>query len=241
VQANRLRAFLHHFFRWAAARGYVEANPASGIPRPVREKARDRVLSLEEIAAIWRASGELGPVWCPLVGLLVLTAQRRGELASARWSEISAEAYAIPASRTKTGAAHIVHLSAPALAELEHLRAETGGGSLVFTHNGTSPVQGFSRIKRRLDELSGVPDWRFHDLRTAFASHMAEAGESEGVVDRVLNHAASASRVSAVARVYQRSALLPQRARCLDRWGAMVLRAAGELEGAEVVAIGAGT
>lgn len=240
VMANRLRAYLRHFFGWAEVRGYVPENPASGLARPAKEKPRDRVLSLSEIAAIWQASAELGPVWRALIRMMILTAQRRSELANVHWAEINGNTYSIPAVRTKTDTAHIVHLSAPVLAELETLRADSKASDLVFTHNGLTPVSGFSKIKRRLDELSGVADWRFHDFRTAFASNMAEAGESEGVVDRVLNHAASASRVSTVARVYQRSALLPQRARCLDRWAAMVLHAAGEGEGAEIVLIRAG-
>jgi integrase len=240
VQANRLRAYLRHFFGWAEGRGYVQENPAKGIARPAKERPRDRVLSLSEVAAIWKASAELGPVWRQLVRMMIMTAQRRGELARVEWHELEGGVYAIPAARTKTDAAHIVHLSAPVLEELEALRQESGGAGLVFTHTGRTPVSGFSKIKRRLDALSGVTDWRFHDFRTAFASNMAEAGESEGIVDRVLNHAASASRVSTVARVYQRSALLPQRAQCLDRWAAMVLRAAGEGGSAEVVRIGAG-
>ena len=70
--------------------------------------------------------------------------------------------------------------------------------------------------------------WRFHDLRTAFASHMAKTGAPEGVVDRVLNHAASASKASVVARSYQLSDLLDQRAAILDRWAAEVT--AGEVK-----------
>lgn len=199
------------------------------------------MLDLNEVAAIWHASAALGPVWRPFVRALILTAQRRGEVAEAQWGDLKGDTYKIPASRTKTGKPHIVHLSAPVIAELDVMRADRERGvDLVFTHNNATPISGFSKVKRRVDELSGVSDWTYHDLRTAFASHMAESGESEGVVDRVLNHAASGSKVSIVARVYQRSALLPQRARCLDRWADMVLRAAGEKEGAEVVQIGAG-
>ena len=76
---------------------------------------------------------------------------------------------------------------------------------------------------KAVERLVGMEDWRLHDLRTAFASALCDAGEPEGVVDRCLNHAATGSAPSAVARVYNRSEMLPQRARVLDRWAAMVL------------------
>ncbi|MEM6900414.1 MAG: tyrosine-type recombinase/integrase, partial [Pseudomonadota bacterium] len=126
-------------------------------------------------------------------------------------------------SRTKNGRSHIVPLSMPALIELPSFqpRADT---DLVFTTTGRTPVSGFSKVKSRLDEMLGdeFPDWRFHDLRTAFATAMADAGEPEGVVDRVLNHVASASSASAVARTYNRAELLPQRAAALDAWADMI-------------------
>ena len=64
--------------------------------------------------------------------------------------------------------------------------------------------------------------WRLHDIRTAFASALAEAGEAETIVDRILNHSASGSAPSTVARVYNQANQLPQRARVLDKWADIV-------------------
>tara|TARA_R110002094_G_scaffold221513_1_gene196659 strand:- start:5884 stop:6255 length:372 start_codon:yes stop_codon:yes gene_type:complete len=111
-------------------------------------------------------------------------------------------------------------LSAPALELVESLKREH---DLLFTTTGKTPASGFSKVKTQLDRM--LPDlepWRFHDFRTSFATAMADAGESESVVDRVLNHAASGSAASAVARVYNHSKQLPQRAAVLDHWGALV-------------------
>lgn len=227
VAANRLRAYIRHFSRWAARRGYVPTDFARDVDRPAAEASRDRVLSMGELTAIWQASEMLHPLWRAYVRLSILTAQRRGDVVGARWEEIEPPTWSIPAARTKTRRAHVVHLSKPALAELEALRTETGPAGLIFTTTGGTPLSGFGRVKRRLDELSGVTEWWFHDLRTAFATHMAGAGEAEGVVDRILNHAATSSSASAVARTYQRNELLEQRARCLDRWAGMVMRAIG--------------
>jgi integrase len=113
-----------------------------------------------------------------------------------------------------------VHLSEPALAELRAVNR--GEGDLVFTTTGSTHVSGFSRMKKRLDRLSGVTDWRLHDLRAALATALCDEGEDEAVVDRILNHVAQGSAPSAVSRVYNRANLLPQRAAALDRWAGMV-------------------
>ena len=140
------------------------------------------------------------------------------------WTDIDwqAKRYAIPGSRTKNGKPHLVHLSPPALAELAAVHEITGASPYVFTTDGSRAVRGLHHVNPVLYEKSGVPDWRPHDLRTAFASALCEAGESESVVDRILNHSATGSAPSAVARIYNRAENLPQRAAALDRWAEMV-------------------
>lgn len=221
VAANRIGAALSAFTAWLAARGYIEEDIGRSLPKAVREQPRDVVLSIEEVRAIWTACEDMGPLWRPLFRMLIATAQRRGDIAGLRWSEVEASRLHVSASRTKNRRPHVVHLNELAKAALAERPQD---GELVFSTTGTSPPSGFGKAKARLDAIlgGGFRAWRLHDLRTAFASHMADMGEAEGVVDRVLNHAASASNASAVARSYQRSELLPQRARCLDRWGDLV-------------------
>ena len=230
VAANRLAAALSHFATWSRRRGYITDAIGAEISKPTRERARERVLSLEEVGAIWRASLALDPLWGGFLRLLILTAQRRGDVAGMRWREIDGTRWSIPGERTKNRRPHIVHLAAAGDCRSPSHQGRRGAlDGLVFTTTGRTPVSGFGRVKKRLDALCGVADWTLHDLRTAFASHCAEAGIAEGVVDRVLNHAASASSASAVARVYQRSELLPQRAEALRMWAEMVMRASTEV------------
>jgi integrase len=142
----------------------------------------------------------------------------------------------------KTDRAHIVHITAPARAEIEALRCEPRGDEalhLVFRTDTGLRLTRISEMKTNLDRLCCVADWRLHDLRTAFATHVCDAGIPENIADRVLNHAASASRASVVARTYQRSELLPQRAAALERWAEILLRAAGEAGTGKVVDLGA--
>lgn len=221
IHANRYKAALCAFSGFAWREEFISENIGAGLSNAKREKPRDRVLTLDEIRAIYDAAEFLSPLWTPIVRLLILTAQRRSDIAHLRWSEVELEKQRVvlPAARTKSGRAHIVHLSEAALAELP----EQGKWDLLFTTTGNSPVSGFSKMKRELDKL--LPDlepWRFHDFRTSFATVMAESGANEGVVDRILNHAATGSAASAVARVYNMSSQLPQRAKVLDDWAALI-------------------
>lgn len=210
VLANRYKAAISAFTSFAWKRGYIDHNIGAGLAKaPGKEKPRDRLLTLTEVRAIYDAAGLLSPLWTPIIRLLILTAQRRGDIVGLRHSEIDFDKRRIdlPGARTKNGKAHIVHLSEPAL---EIASAVTPTNDLMFTTTGKTPVSGFSKVKVEIDKLlpEDMAPWTFHDFRTAFATIMAEGGADEGIVDRILNHSASASAASAVARVYNLSAQL---------------------------------
>lgn len=243
VYANRYKAALSHFAKFAWTRGYTERHIGEGLTGAGRERPRDRVLTLKEVKKIWAKSFEEKGQFGAILRLLILTGQRRSDIAKLRWSEVNFinRRLELSGERQKNAKAHITHLSDPALEELQNLRriAESDSG-YVFTTTGLLPVSGFSRMKRRLDKRLGPNSehWRLHDLRTAFATVMAEAGEPETLVDRILNHSASGSAPSAVARVYNQSSQLPQRARILDRWAALVTQPLGEVLSLTVRATG---
>lgn len=226
VLANRYKAAISAFTSFAWKRGYIDHNIGAGLAKaPGKEKPRDRLLTLTEVRAIYDAAGLLSPLWTPIIRLLILTAQRRGDIVGLHHSEIDFDKRRIdlPGSRTKNGKAHIVHLSEPAL---EIASAVTPTNDLMFTTTGKTPVSGFSKVKVEIDKLlpEDMAPWTFHDFRTAFATIMAEGGADEGIVDRILNHSASASAASAVARVYNLSAQLDKRAIVLDRWAELVTK-----------------
>ena len=80
-------------------------------PGTARERARDPVLDDEELREIWHATGGSG-AYDAIVRLLILTGQRREEVAGMRWSELDAERtlWRIPAERTENGRPHEVPL-----------------------------------------------------------------------------------------------------------------------------------
>jgi len=226
VYANRIRSYLRAFTRWAARRDYLKEDIGFALEGAGRESPRDRVLSLNEVRDIFTATDELGPLWGPMFRLMILTGQRRGEIAGLRWANVSIEdrTITLAGSQTKNQKPHITHLSDPALAELVELDKHRASDEYVFSTTGRTPSSGISKAKRRLDKLlgKGMEHWRLHDFRRAMATALAASGVAEGVVDRIQNHSASSSAPSAVARVYQQSDLLPQRAAALDRWAEMV-------------------
>jgi len=228
IQANRLVACLKPFWRWCVARGHAVVNIAADLEKPSPERARDRVLTDDELASIWAVTSEMGDLWSPYFRLLILTAQRLREVAAMAWSELDLEksVWVLPAERSKTGRAHTIHLPPPAIQILRELEERRSAHDLVFTTTGKTPISGFSKAKARLDQLSGVTGWRLHDFRRTAATKMADLGVDPAVADRILNHVGAGS-MSTVQRVYQRSALDGPRRHAIGAWAAHVLGAGG--------------
>ena len=212
--ANRLLAAVRKLFNWALERDIIETSPVANIKAPGREVQRERVLSEGEIKTLWEACERAGYPYGPLVKMLLLTAQRRDEVATMRWSDIEPEAklWTIPREHTKADRAHEVPLSPLALEILEAL-PRFAGPYIFTTTGGERPVSGFSKGKKSLEKLSGMEDWRLHDLRRTAATNMAGLTVPVDTIGRVLNHAQRG-----VTAVYDRHSYLPEKCRALDVW-----------------------
>lgn len=163
IQANRVRALLSTFFNWCVGRDIIPASPCVRIARPTPERQRDRVLTDDELVAVWCAAEAMGYPFGRCIQLLVLTAQRRDEVAAMRWGELDLAAglWELPGERAKNGRAHFVHFAPMAVAILEAMpRVELAGeeatgptrcSDLVFTTTGKTPISGFSAAKRAID------------------------------------------------------------------------------------------
>ena len=219
IAANRVLAFTKRFFSWCKERDILEQSPAEAIRPPSKEKTRDRVLNLEEIKDFWAACDQMGYPWGPIFQLLLLTGARLREVAHASWNEISIAdgTLNLPSSRTKNARPHQIQLSDQVQNIIQALpRVE--GQTLLFTTNGKTPVSGFSKVKKRLDIMSGVINWRFHDLRRSFATHSTEKlNISPVIADKILNH--RTGQVRGVAAVYQHGEYLTERHEALQKWG----------------------
>lgn len=225
IAANRLRANLARFFGWAADRGHIEASPVAGVRAPARERSRDRVLTPGELAAVWEACDRLAWPFGPLVQLLAITAQRRDEVAHLAWPDLdlAAHLWTLPRELAKADRVHEVPLAPLAMEIVASLPRISDG--LVFPARKLAsdrPVSGFSKVKARLDQLSGVTDWRLHDLRRTAASGMARLAHPPHVVAAVLNHAPGS--VMGVSAVYVRHRFADEKRAALDAWAREIER-----------------
>jgi integrase len=228
VAANKTLKSIKTFLRWCVGRAVLDQSPAEGVPLPAKEVARDRVLDDEELAHVILAARKIGGPYGGIVELLALTGQRREEVAHLQREELdlARRVWTLPKTRTKNAKVHVVHLTEQSLAVLK--RAEQTG-LYVFSLLGTKPFPGFSRAKRRLDQLSGVTEWRLHDLRRTCVSGMARLGIAPHVADKILNH--QSGTISGVAAVYQRHEFLSERREALERWGTHVASIVGDAAG----------
>ena len=221
IMANRLLANLRKLFNWACAEDLIESSPCVKVAPPGKETARDRVLSDDETVAVWHAALTLGQPFSTFVRVLLLTAQRRDEVASMRWADVDLDSalWTLPREATKPDRVHEVPL-APAVVELLKAMPRIGKSAFVFTTTGVSPISGFSKVKARLDAFSGVKHWRLHDLRRTAATGMARLGIAPHIVEKVLNHQQGVIR--GVAAVYNRASYNPEKRSALEAWARKV-------------------
>jgi integrase len=208
---------------WAVGNDLIETNPTNGLQMPAPKVERDRALDDGEIRLFWLACDKIAWPFGPLFQLLLLTAQRRDEVAEAPWDEFDLDkgVWTLPRERAKNDQAHITHLAPKAVQILQQLPM-IGDGKLLFTTTGKNAVSGFTRARQRLADamtaLGGdeVEHFTLHDLRRTAATGMAGLGIAPHVVDRVLNH--STGKISGVARIYNRHEYLAERNHALGAW-----------------------
>jgi integrase len=206
-------------YGWAIGKDLLVENPFAGL-KLAAVASRERVLSDEELVAVWGGTKGPGP-FNAIVRMLILTGQRREEVAGMTWREIAPDlsAWTIPASRTKNGVAHIVPLSPQAqtiIRSTHHTTMADGEPEFVF-RGRAGGFNGFSKAKTALDEDSGVADWRLHDLRRTMATGLQKLGVRLEVTEAVLNHV-SGSRAGIVG-VYQRHEWADEKRAALNAWG----------------------
>jgi len=106
VEANRILATIRKLFNWACERGTIETSPCARVKAPTPERARDRVLDDRELSLAWRGADALGYPFGPFVQLLILTGQRREEVAGMKWSELDRDLWMLPRERVKNNEPH---------------------------------------------------------------------------------------------------------------------------------------
>jgi len=212
ILANRTLGLLKQFFNWAIGRGDIEMNPALGIPKPIKELKRNRVLSLSEMRRIYSAAESLSPANALFIQLLLLTGQRAGVIAKLTSDEWNGDYLEIAGDRNKSGERILVPLPQIAQEKIASV-AHTNGSFLLSTTNGYKPINGFSKLKKKLDYLSGITEWRLHDIRRGISTHFEDNGVDRFYVERLLNH-----KDNSVTGIYAKSNHLEMRRNIFEQW-----------------------
>jgi integrase len=222
--ANRVHSITRKLFGWAVEHEIIAASPLVGLKPPAAENSRDRILTDQELRAVWQAAGQLG-VYGSLVRLLILTGQRRGEIAGLTWSEIDLDKrlISLPRERVKNDRAHEVPLSPQAVALIEALPSNSEQYALSLR---SGLMNGFGKLKARLDKACGVADWTLHDLRRTAASGMARLGVGLPVIEKVLNHVSGS--FAGVVGIYQRHDFAGEKRKALELWSNHVATVVGD-------------
>ena len=242
VRAREMAGTLNAMFNWligkkrTTASGkrspWITSNPALGVDKPEAPLARSRVLNsdlnkrkADEIRWFWKASEKMGEPFSAMLKVLLLTGQRRGEVAGMMIEELSDDRseWTIPGRRTKNGRENTIPLPMMVREILQDVIGDRTSG-YVFTTTGKTPVSGFSKLKRKLDNEmlvmaheddpeAVIEPWRLHDLRRSFITGANEISCEPHIIEAIANHS-----LQGVAGVYNLAKYIPQRLAALERW-----------------------
>jgi integrase len=245
IAANRALGVLRRVFKWATKgkrrREYgIDVPPTFGVEPQATERKRDRTLTEDELARLWKASGKLGQPFSHWFKLLILTGNRRNEVGGMRWDEIEDHSefgriWIIPGSRTKNKLKHMVPLVPLAQSILEDIvRINDYKHTFTTALRGDKPPSGWSKIKQRLNKIvveeaakaagesidpekHEIKDWRFHDIRRTVSTMMNEREVEPHIVEAVLNHVSGDAK-RGVAGTYNHAQYMPARRSALELW-----------------------
>jgi integrase len=211
------------FFNWCMRRRYIRESPVMGLS-PRYTPSRSRVLTDDELKAVWIASDQCG-AFGDIVKLLILTGQRRGEVSAFRSNFFSKDLCKIPASLAKNGREHTFPIGIMATSILSSAipSDRASDSTLLFPARGKPqlPFNGWSKGKAELDKLSAVTGWTLHDLRRTFATGLAELGVAPHVTEKLLNHVTGT--ISGVAAIYNRHRYEKECRAAIEAWEAKLL------------------
>jgi integrase len=198
------------FFRWCVRppRRYIPHSPLEGVSVALG-KPRKRVLKDPELKLVWKAAKEQGYPYGTIVQLLILTGQRRGEIANLRWPWINEKKRTIclPDWVCKNSKEHTFPYGNLA-ARILNTVPRRNSTDLLFPSKASDErsLSGWSKYKKELAD--GVEAWTLHDLRRTFRTNHAKIGTSSQIGERLINHAAAV--VTEVEAIYDQYTYLPE-------------------------------
>jgi integrase len=217
VGVNRIQALISRVFTVALDRQLIDAHPAARVIKRFAEVARDRVLTDDEIRALWAGLATMPAAASDVTRLRLLLGQRGAEVADMVWTELELDdaTWSIPRPRTKNKKPHLVALPALALTVIaRRLATAAADQARVFPGYALS-----SEEHSQLASLhGGVYTWI--DLRRTMATRLGELGYEDPLIGRLLNH----KRATVTGKHYNHAEYLAQTRAALTDWNDEVAR-----------------
>ena len=217
--ADRVLEIVSGVTRWYEKRNEQYTSPiVRGMKRYLtKDHARDRILSDDEIRALWDAA-KTANGYGALMQLLLLTGQRLSKVVTMRWADIAEDGtWTIPAeAREKTNAKELV---LPRVA-LDIINSQPRFAGNPYVIAGRNNSQHLSRFKSRQQDFraaTNFPDFRLHDLRRTARSLMSRAGIRPDIAERVLGHA-----IVGVQGTYDRHSYREEKAHALKALASLI-------------------
>jgi integrase len=239
-EAEKRRQVCTAMFRWALSQDIVAADPTAGLEAYDRGTPRDRVLTVEEIEALWRwlETDALSLEAADILKLELLTGARCGEISGLRAEEIDRNkwVWTLPAGRSKNGRQRVTPIVGLAREMLDQRLAVVEKGPLFLLDKGvvvTSAHIGHYLLTRRTTLPIAV--FTSHDLRRTFATMLAEMGIALDLVAAIVGHEAGARETRVLMRHYVHSDMLERKAQALQVWDERLRAIVAGEEAAKVV------
>ncbi|TQF27452.1 hypothetical protein UNPF46_30800 [Bradyrhizobium sp. UNPF46] len=219
-QQKHAAVYLKTFFNWAINEEYLTTNHLHSFKQG-KAKRRKRVLNDDELRAVWFAADQVDGLFGVIVKLVLLTGQRRGEIAGLLDTFFShnQQTVTLPGSLTKNHLEHTfpVGQMASAIISKQLTSDDRRRSAFLFPSriSDERPFNGWSKCKRELDKLANIAPWTLHDLRRTFRSGLGRLGVRPDIAERLVNHVSSRSEME---ETYDLWTYLPEMREAMQRW-----------------------
>jgi len=217
AKSEALHAFkaIRTFFNWCVPR-YIPYSPAQGIKPPQKYVPRSRILTDDELRAVWTAADKVPYPFGTITKLLLLTGQRKSEIGELKWSYINGDTITLP--QNKSGVPHLIYLCPTAQSLIAAIPRTSSPYLFPNSRDHKKPYAGYGFHKNELDKLSNVRGATIHDWRRTVASNLQKLGIKLEVTEAILGH--TSGSVSGIVRVYQTHDYAEEKKLALQSWEA---------------------
>ena len=219
INSNRTRAVLSSMLSFAVQKDIINYNPVKRVKEIAKEKTRYRTYTDYEIVPIWKAFEIQAEPIRSLLMFLLLNGQRLTETSEMKWSQLNDGIWTLSKTNTKNALPHLVPLSDLSMEILNDLKDYSDKSEFVFMspRKKEAPIAYIGQVAGRIRKITGIQDFRFHDLRRTVGTNITRFKFSRVVAGKVLNHR-QLSGDSQITAIYDRYSYMDEKKDALQCW-----------------------